>query len=292
MAGGQTPAVAVLGVGAVGGMLAVRLALAGQRVVCVARPETAAAIAAEGIALVWRGRELHARPRATERLEEPVDLLLVTVKAPALADALERVAAPAGLVVPLLNGLEHLETIRARLAAPVAAASIGRLEAYRESRTRIVQTTGTPLITLGRDRLPTAEVERAVAVLGEAGIETRLVDDGRAALWEKAARLAPLAALTAVTRLPVGRLRCDPRLRAALAEACAVAAAAGAPTSVAEQWAMIEAMPSDLTTSTARDVAAGRPSELDAIVGAVVRAGRRLGVPTPTLEELLAQCRA
>ena len=58
------------------------------------------------------------------------------------------------------------------------------------------------------------------------------------------------------------------------------------------QWAIIDAMALDLTTSTARDVAAGRPSELDAITGAVVRAGRRLRVATPTLEDLLAQCPA
>jgi 2-dehydropantoate 2-reductase len=51
-------------------------------------------------------------------------------------------------------------------------------------------------------------------------------------------------------------------------------------------------MPDLLTTSTARDIAAGRPSELDAIAGAVVRAGSRLGVPTPILEELIGLCRA
>ena len=60
---------------------------------------------------------------------------------------------------------------------------------------------------------------------------------------------------------------------------------------------LIDAMPADLTTSTARDVAAGRPSELDAITGAVVRAGRALNVPTPTLDRLLeaveeGRCRA
>jgi 2-dehydropantoate 2-reductase len=52
---------------------------------------------------------------------------------------------------------------------------------------------------------------------------------------------------------------------------------------------MIEGMPASLTTSAARDVAAGRPSELDAITGAIVRAGRRLGVPTPVLERLLSE---
>jgi 2-dehydropantoate 2-reductase len=103
-----------------------------------------------------------------------------------------------------------------------------------------------------------------------------------------AAAAVPLAALTAVTLQPVGELRSDPRLVAGVEEACAVAAADGAHTTSADQWAIINALPETLTTSAARDVAAGRPSELDAITGAVVRAGHRLGVPTPTLEELLA----
>jgi 2-dehydropantoate 2-reductase len=111
-------------------------------------------------------------------------------------------------------------------------------------------------------------------------------------LWEKLARQAPLAVLTAVTGRTAGELRADPRLRGAVEEACAVAAADGARTTLAEQWSIIESLPPGLTTSTARDIAAGRPSELDAIAGAVVRAGRRLGVPTPTFELLLEQCPA
>lgn len=279
----------ILGPGAVGGLLAVRLARAGLRVVCVARPPLAATILTQGLTL----NGVRARPEAVERLQEPVDLLLVTVKAPALAEALERIAAPAALVVPLLNGLEHVDQIRSRLSWPVACATIGRLEAYRVSPTRVVQrTTEPPLVTIARDHLPAGLVEQAAAALEAGGVEVRLVADGRAALWEKAARLAPLAALTAATGLPLGRLRRDPRLRAAVEEACAVARADGAPTSVDEQWAILDGLPDSLTTSTARDLAAGRPSELDAIVGAVVRAGRRLGVPTPTLDDLLRRCPA
>ena len=80
----------------------------------------------------------------------------------------------------------------------------------------------------------------------------------------------------------------------ALREACAVAAADGVALDAAAQWAIIEAMPDDLTTSAARDAALGRPAELDPITGSVVRAGARLGVPTPALASLLeeAACRA
>lgn len=273
--------VAVLGPGAVGGALAVQMALAGERVVCVAKPETAALISRGGLSLLHDGEELTARPQAETTLAEPVDLLLVTVKAPYLAVALERVAVDPVLVLPLLNGLEHMDVLRARFPA-VTAATIGRLEAYREGPTRIVQH-NSALITVAGDVVP-APLERAAIEVRPGGSETDV-------LWEKLARQAPLAALTAATGRSAGELRTDPRLRAAVQEACAVASAAGAATTLAEQWSIIESLPAGLSSSTARDVAAGRPSELDAIVGAVVRAGRRLGVPTPTLEALLEQCR-
>jgi 2-dehydropantoate 2-reductase len=273
---------AVLGPGAIGGMFAVRLAQAEERVVCVARLETVSSIRAEGITLVYDGGELTVRPEAAETLEETVDLLLVTVKAPQLEPALERIAAEPALVIPLLNGLEHMAVLRGRFRS-VTAATIGRVEAYREGPTRIVQR-DSALVTVAGDLVP-AQLERA-------GIEVRLAGSEADVLWEKLARQAPLAALTAATGRPVGELRGDARLRAAVEEACAVAAADGSTTTFADQWSIIESLPADLTTSTARDVAAGRPSELDAIAGAVVRAGRRLGVATPTLEGLLELCPA
>jgi 2-dehydropantoate 2-reductase len=285
--------VAVLGPGAVGGVFAVPLARAGHRVICVARAETAAAIRRGGLTLVRRQEELRSRPEAVEELDEPVDALLVTVKAPGLDEALDRVGADPAVVVPLLNGLEHVHRIRALLGGRVVAATAGRLEAYRQGRTTVAQTTGRPLVTLAGNGAVSAVFEAA-------GADVTIGESERAVLWEKVARLAPLAAATALTQRPVGDLRIDPdwraRLETGLAEACAVAAADGVVLDRAAQWAIIDAMPPELVTSTARDVAAGRPSELDAIAGAVVRAGVRLDVPTPTLEGLLREgeerCRA
>jgi 2-dehydropantoate 2-reductase len=275
--------VAVVGPGAVGGALAVRLAIAGEDVVCVARRETAEAIARAGLTLEHAGATLRAELRAVDALEEPVELLLVTVKAPGLHDAMGRVRAGAELVLPLLNGIEHMEPLRARFPR-AAAATIGRFEAYRRGPTRIVQESASAVVTI-------AEAHPAPA-LERAGIDVRAGGSEKDVLWEKLARLAPLAALTAATQKTVGEVCSDPRLRTGVEEACAVALADGAHVTPAEQWAIIDAMPPDLTTSAARDVAAGRPSELDAITGAVVRAGRRLAVPTPTLEDLLTLCPA
>ena len=108
------------------------------------------------------------------------------------------------------------------------------------------------------------------------------------------------AAATTITQQTLGELRNDDAWRAilesAVTEACAIAAADGATLNEAAQWEILDTMPASVTTSTARDAAAGRPTELDAILGAVVRAGRRLDVDAPTLDGLLAEaedaCRA
>ncbi len=285
--------IAVLGPGGVGGSLAVRLAQAGNRVVCVAPVATVATIRERGLRLEWQGETIAVRPPAAERLAEPVELLIVTVKAPDLDAALDRIAAPATVVLPLLNGLEHPARIRERLGPRVAPGSV-RIEAYAAAPGHVVQISPFTLVRMASDDLGRGELEHSAALLRGAGIETDVEESEKAVLWEKGARVAVLAPATALTQRPVGELRVDPEwrpvLEAAIAEACAVATADGAPATPAAQWAIIDSMPDRLSTSAARDVAAGRPSELDAITGAVVRAGRRLGVPTPTLEELLDRC--
>jgi 2-dehydropantoate 2-reductase len=281
--------VAILGPGAVGGVLAVGFLKSGVRVVCIARPDTAELIRSEGLTLRQGQSVQAARPDLTTELREPVELLLVTVKAPALADALERVAAPAAAVIPLLNGVEHLETIRDRLpGSAVVAGSIGRIEAYLERPGVVIQPTPGVVMTVASDA-----DDATVELLQRSGADIRVNGSGAAVLWEKLARQAPVAAATAITQRPIGELRADPawreRLRHAVSEACAVAAHDGVPLSPEAEWEIIDAMPPLLTSSTARDIAAGRPSELDAITGAAVRAARRLDVATPVLDGLLAE---
>ena len=285
--------VAVLGPGAVGGALVVRLANAGIRTVCVARPETTGIIALAGIVVESQGETLTARPEVSEELTRPVGVLLVTVKAPGLEDALERVDPAAledGVVIPLLNGFEHMEPIRERFDGRVAAGSISHFEAFRVGRVQIVETTPAPLLTIASDTLPRTEVDAAADLLRSARMEVRVGQSEKRVLWHKAARIAALAAATSATNKTVGQLRGDPEwgrlLRDAVAEACAVAEADGVGLRAGGQWEIIEDLDPQTTTSAARDVAAGRPSELDAVVGGVLRAGERLGVPTPVLRDL------
>ena len=301
----MTMPIAVLGVGGIGGMLAARTGA-----ICIGTERTVAAIQGAGLTLVHGETTTVAHPQAAERLETPVGLLVVAVKAYDLEDALDRIApeAVAGAVVlPLLNGLEHVEAIRERFRArdgvsldrlAVAAGSIGRVEAYSPEPGRVVQRTPGATLTVASHEVDPSSLAAALEPLRVPGIEVVLGDDERSVLWEKAARLAVLAAATVASGLAVGPLRSDPtwrpRLEEALDEACAVAAADGVRLDAAAQWGIIEAMPDDLTTSAARDAASGGPTELDAIAGSVVRAGARLGVQTPALARLLeeAACRA
>jgi 2-dehydropantoate 2-reductase len=282
--------VAVLGPGAVGGVMAVGLLRAGVDVVCIARAATAEVIRSSGLTLRQADDSETVYPEVVTRLTDPTELLLVTVKAPALDEALDRVAAPVQTVVPLLNGIEHMETLRDRLPeANVVGASIGRIEAWLERPGVVIQPTPSVVMTVAAGA--------PVDLLRQSALDIRVNGSAAEVLWEKLARQAPTAAATSITQRPIGELRGDrewgPRLREAIEEACAIAAADGVQLSPAAEWEIIEAMPPLLTSSTARDIAAGVPSELDAITGAAVRAGTRLGVQAPVLTQMfLEACRA
>jgi 2-dehydropantoate 2-reductase len=293
--------IAVLGVGGVGGLVAARTGA-----VCVGTERTVAAIRERGLTLGQDGVTTVTRHEAVTRLECVVSLLVVAVKAYDLERALERVSPEAlggAVVLPLLNGLEHVELIRASTVvaharAATVAGSIGNVEASSPEPGVVEVGAASPRIRAASDVLDAGTLARSLAPLRVPGIELDVGGDERGVLWEKAVRLAALAAATTASGLPIGALRDDTawrdRLERAVAEACEVAAADGVRLAPAGQWAIIDGLPHDLTTSTARDARAGRPTELDAIAGSVVRAGERLGVPTPALTGLLkeATCRA
>ena len=296
----MTKPVAILGPGAVGGTFAVRLSEAHHRTICVGTPEIVGLMALSGITLETNGsKPVNVRPVMVERLVEPVSLLIVAVKAPYLAEALERIEPEAvanGAVIPLLNGLEHVELIRARLPGRVAAASLSQFEAYRVGRMQIVQGTASGVVTMASDDLSDHELERAADILRAAGMQVELEDDEKRVLWRKAARAAVVSSATALTRRTIGELRTDPewrpRMERALTEACAVATADGVKMMPSAQWTRIVEMDPGLTTSAARDVLAGKRHEIDSIAGSVVRAGHRLGVPCPVLARLVAEAEA
>ncbi len=279
--------IAVLGPGGVGGFLAAALAHAGENPVVVARDMTARHIDAYGIEVSSvRLGEFTARPAATPRLTEPVDVLFVTTKAGALVGALERIEAPPGLVVPLLNGVEHMTTLRERFGS--VAAGVIRIEVDRPELGRVLQTSPAVRVDLASgDPALAGALERLATLLEGAGIPAVVRESEAEVLWTKLVRLCALACTTSAADAPLGYIRTDPRWRTALEgainEAAAVGVAEGAAVDPLGPLGELEDAPPELGSSMQRDIAAGRVPELDAIAGAVLRAGGRHGLRCPTI---------
>lgn len=283
---------AVLGPGGVGGLLAAALSHAGEEVTVVAREPTAETIARDGIAV--RSAKLGAfvaRPRAVALLSDRVGVLLVATKATSLESALRRITAAPSLVVPLLNGLDHLELLRSRFGADCVAAGVIRVEADRPEPGHVVHTSPSLRVDLAADDPALAARLQALAeVLSAAGIPAVVGAGERQILWSKLVRLNALASTTSVARRPLGAIRSDPSWRAKLLacveEAAAVANADGARIDPADTIAELDSAHPDLGSSMQRDLEAGREPELDAIQGSVLRAGARHGIGCPTVAEL------
>ncbi|MGZ4191625.1 MAG: ketopantoate reductase family protein [Solirubrobacteraceae bacterium] len=281
--------VAVLGAGGVGGFVAATLERAGADVEVVARPETAAALAHTGLTVSSRalGEDFTARPTVVTELTEPVDVLLVATKATGLADALRRIDALPQLVVPLLNGLDHLDVLRARFGADRVVAAVIRIESDRPSAGVIVQTSPAARVDMAGAR---PEAEALAQLLRGAGLDARTGGSEAQVMWSKLARLCALALTTSASDQPIGYVRSDPRWRSALegaiSETVAVANADGASLRAQDTLAELDDAHAELGSSMQRDIAAGRATELDAIAGAVLRAASRHGLRCPTVQWL------
>lgn len=289
----MAPSIAILGPGGVGGLLAAALDRAGADVTVVAREATAERIARDGIEVesVALG-DFTARPGAVARLTTSVDALIVATKAAALGVALARVEAEPALVVPLLNGFDHMALLRERFGARVATGTI-RVQADRPAPGRVAQTSGFLIVELASDdaalRPP---LDALAALLEDAGVTTRVREGEARILWGKLVRLNALACVTAAYDAPFGAIRADParwsELEGCVHEGVAVARAEGAEIDAAVVFGEFEVIHDGFGTSMQRDVAAGREPELDAIAGAILRAGARHGIPCPTIASLAA----
>ena len=296
--------IAVLGPGGVGGLLAGALQRSGEQVVVVAREATAETISARGLRVssVTLG-EFVAHPRGVASLEEPVDALIVATKAAGLQGALQRVACEPRLVLPLLNGLDHLVALRERFAADSVLAGTIRVEADRPEPGVVIHSSPFLLVEMA-SRYPRASdgMGALAHALSAAGVSVRAdwpisASSEAQVMWSKLVRLNALACTTSAYDKLLGEIRSTPELRAdlvgAIEEACAVGRAEGADdVDPAKALAELERAHATLGSSMQRDIAAGRTPELDAIPGAVLRAGERHGLRCPTIEQLLATIRA
>jgi 2-dehydropantoate 2-reductase len=296
--------IAVLGPGGVGGLLAGALERSGEDATVVARESTAAVIAEDGLRIgsVTLG-EFIERPRTTARLEDDVDVLIVATKAAGLRDALQRIACEPPLVLPLLNGLDHIAVLRERFAPETVVAGTIRVEADNPQPGVIVHTSPFLLVEMASRYESAREgMSELARVLSDAGVKARgewpISERSEAqVMWSKLVRLNALACTTSAYDKLLGEIRSTPELRAdlvgAIEESCAAGQAEGAE-DVNSQKAIdeLERAHETLGSSMQRDIAAGRAPEVDAIPGSVLRAAERHGLECPTIERLVAMIRA
>ena len=226
--------IAILGPGGVGGLLAGALDRAGERVVVVARDSTAEVICSRGLRVssVSLG-EFCAHPRAVEVLEEPAEALIVATKAQGLERALDRIGTVPGLVLPLLNGLDHIAVLRRRFPPEIVLAGAIRVEADRPAAGVVAHTSPFLLVDMATHAGPARAPMQALAqTLSRAGVPTRVLDSEAQVMWSKLVRLNALACTTSAYDKLLGEIRSTPALRAdlvgAIEEACAVGQAEGA----------------------------------------------------------------
>jgi 2-dehydropantoate 2-reductase len=310
--------IAVLGPGGVGGLVAGALARerapdasvvcgtgggeegapAGARVVVLARDSTARVIEAEGLRVtsVVLG-DFTARPRTISELEEPVDALIVATKADGLERGLSRVDAEPGVVLPLLNGLDHIVPLRERFPAEAVLAGSIRVEADRPSAGVVVHTSPFLLVSMATAHASAAAPMLALAgALDDAEVPVRVYEEistrsEAEVMWSKLVRLNALACTTSAYDKLLGEIRSTPALRAdlvgAMREAAAAGRAEGADVDGETAIEELERAHATLGSSMQRDIAAGREPELDAIPGSVMRAAARHGLACPTIERLV-----
>jgi len=285
------PVIAVVGAGAVGGLLAALLDRAGVDVVAVARPDTARAISAEGLTIHSRhfGDGI-ARITAVTEIPDGARVIIATkaIALPAVTGSLAR-ARPTE-VVSLLNGIEHLAILQDTAPGALVAGASVAVESTRLSPTVIEHRS--PFLRL---TVPGHAAESGItAAWRHAGLDVTVGGTDQEVLWAKLRFLAPMALLTSYWRLPIGAaLERDTALTTALLlEVARIASLDGVPTDAGQLAGALSALPPSMRSSLQNDLEAGHSSELDAIGGALVRRGRTLGTDTSAVERLVAEITA
>ena len=296
----------IMGTGGVGGYFGGRLAEAGRDVVFVARGEHLQALRRDGLRVSSVAGDFAVHPvHAVEdpAAAGPTDAVLFAVKSwqtgPA-ARALVPAIGPTTCVLSLQNGATAAEEIGAVVGRERMLGGVCRLVAFRSAPGEITHAGIDPEVVVGE--LDGSRTERLEAVLADLrdcrGVRAVPADDIERAIWAKFLFIAAVSGVGAVTRVPAGRFRAVPETRrlleAALREVETVARARGVALAgdvVDSTLAFIDGLPAEATASMQRDLTAGRPSELDALSGAVVRLGRAAGVATPVHGLLYAALR-
>ena len=294
--------IAVFGTGGVGGYFGGLLAHAGHETTFIARGEHLHAIQRNGLQVKSVNGDFHVRPaQATDDPARvgPVDYVVVAVKHYHLdqaAPAIRPLVGPATTVVPLLNGVDAHERLIPILGDGHVVGGLCSLVSLVEAPGVIRQETRLRRVVVGElDRGRSERLERLMQAWPETGADAIQTEDIHAAMWNKFVFIASFGGVGSLARCNMGEMLGTPETRAlfveSLEEVVAVARARGvglAPDVVARTLAMAKSFEASSTTSMQRDVADGKPFELQAFSGTVVRMGQAAGVATPLHRQFYA----
>jgi 2-dehydropantoate 2-reductase len=285
----------VVGAGAVGGYFGGRLVQAGRDVDFLVRPARAELLDERGLnirSVEGHTENIPVRALTKDRLTADYDLVLLSVKSYGLEGAVEDLAPAVGprtVVVPLLNGMRHLDVLVERFGEDRVYGGVCMVMTRLDERGDIVEVGKMGELVYGPlSDSPAVDLDRVHGTLEEAGFTARPTKEIRQEMWDKWVFLASLGAVTCLMRAPIGRVNRAPggsEFSAGMfAEAIAVATAAGYPPGdrirgFADK--VISDTERETSTSMYWDLTHENPVEGDHIVGDLVARGRELGVPVP-----------
>ncbi len=286
---------AIIGAGGVGGLMAAALVHVGEEVTVVLRPETYPKHP-DRIRLTSTFGNLDVPVRRATSLDEHFDVVWLTTKATQMDAAIETLLAGKDrfdLLIPLLNGVEHIQRLRNLFGENRVVPATISVSSERIAPGEIAHRS--PFARLAVSSVAKPQLEPLLKKLSDYGFTCEFVDDDKTLMWRKLVFLAPLALNNSASGKDKGGLVSDPvwheRLRATVREAGAVAKAEGANVDVEGTLSTIEALPAHMKSSMQVDVESGRAPELDAIGGPIVRGGKAHGIQTPVASELIEMIR-
>lgn len=298
---------AIIGSGAVGGYFGARLVRAGHDVTFIARGAHLEAIRERGLEIRSPAGDFIVRARAESEPAQvgPVDVVILAVKTYDNATALPMVKVllsqaersesgeSKAVVLPLQNGVDAPGELAALVGEQAVLGGLAYISTAVTQPGVITQTGTHQRITFGEffgaPSQLSARVEALRDALASAGVNVEAVADSRVPLWDKLVFLAPFAGLLGCARLPLGRLWTLPASRetylAGAAEVMRVATAEGVTckTPLDELVRNVDKLPPDVRASLLVDLEQGKPIEVEALLGSVVRRGRAAGIPTPVM---------
>lgn len=282
---------AILGAGGVGGLMAACLAKLGDSVTLIVRSDSLAQYPEQ---LQLESPFGNFRVPISKSAEVPdCDVLWITVKATQLDGALKAIANPevVGAIVPLLNGVDHLATLRAKYGTDKVIPATIAVETERVAQAHIVHRS--PFARLSVSSSGRTLLGETIDGLAKLGFDCRFVDDEPTLMWSKLVFLAPFALSTTAAGQPIGAVLSDPERRdlaiGCVREACAVATAEGAKVDANAIIAGSGKFPPGMRSSMQKDVEQGNPPELDAIAGPILSGAARHGIAVPATQRLVAE---